>query len=87
MLASLKSENETLHADHEDLISKFRSSENGLIEVIFLSLFLVEWLHRYNNLNEELRTQQMFQVQAENTHEILESESYLRENAQKAWVC
>ena len=51
--------------------------------VFFWVLIHVEWLKRYNHLTEELRTQKMFQAQAESTHEMLENESYLRENAQK----
>ncbi|KAH9279318.1 hypothetical protein ECG_08421 [Echinococcus granulosus] len=70
MLESLKSENEILHADHEDLISKFQSSER-------------EWLQRYHNLTEELRTQQRLQLQTESNRERTEDESSLVENAQK----
>ncbi|KAL5969765.1 hypothetical protein TSMEX_002527 [Taenia solium] len=73
MLVSLKSENETLHADHEDLVSKFQSSER-------------EWIQRYNNLTEELHAQKAFQLRTESNHEMAEDEFLLLENAQNSEI-
>ncbi|KAL5105280.1 hypothetical protein TcWFU_008515 [Taenia crassiceps] len=71
MLLSLKSENETLHADHEDLISKLQSSER-------------EWIQRYNDLTEELRAQKAFQLQTQGNYEMTEGELLLPESAQNS---
>ncbi|VDO04199.1 unnamed protein product [Rodentolepis nana] len=43
-------------------------------------------MQRYNNLNEELQAQKMFQIQAESTHDAIETESFMRENAQKSEI-
>lgn len=83
MLVSLKSENETLHADHEDLISKFQSSERGSIFCLFSSS-LIEWTQRYNNLTEELQAQKTFQLQTQSNHEVTEGEFLLLGNAQNS---
>ncbi|KAM7538735.1 hypothetical protein Aperf_G00000052670 [Anoplocephala perfoliata] len=73
MLASLKAENESLKASREDLVSKFQTAEK-------------EWMLRCKNMDEELQIQKMFQLQTENTHDMIESESFLRENAQKSEI-
>ncbi|VDK38665.1 unnamed protein product [Taenia asiatica] len=73
MLVSLKSENETLHADHEDLVSKFQSSER-------------EWIQRYNNLTEELHAQKTLQLRNESNREMAEDEFLLLENAQNSEI-
>ncbi|VDM31426.1 unnamed protein product [Hydatigera taeniaeformis] len=70
MLASLKSENESLQADHEDLITKFQSSER-------------EWIQRYNHLSQKLQIQKTLQFRIESDHEAMEDESLLPESAQK----
>lgn len=82
MLESLKAENEMLHDDHENLISRFQTSERGKFVIILMTF--PEWIQRYNDLNEELQAQKMFQFQAESTHDAIETESFMHGNAQKS---
>ncbi|VDL60783.1 unnamed protein product [Hymenolepis diminuta] len=84
MLESLKAENEMLHDDHENLILRFQTSERG--KLVIIRMIFPEWTQRYNNLNEELQAQKLFQLQAESTHDAIETESFMRGNAQKSEI-
>ncbi|KAM3186719.1 hypothetical protein ACTXT7_003797 [Hymenolepis weldensis] len=84
MLKSLKAENEMLHDDHENLILKFQTSERG--KLVIIRMTFPEWIQRYSNLNEELQAQKMFHLQAESSHDAIETESFVRGNAQKSEI-